>query len=540
MNDVNRCSAPAGQTDRQGIAARAAGTLGTQALLRALGVFVVLAVAAAVIWPTWPPLLTTWRVMPDYDQGLLLIPFIIGWIAVRSLHLPRPAARISPLAIASLIACIALWLVAYQASSNIGEQLLLPVLLWSAVWAAFGLPIALRLAVPLACLYFAIPLWEFLVPILQSVAVRVTETLLGLIGVPVHIDGVLVSIPEGTFKIAEGCAGRRYFVVCVTIAALFAGTSRMRPRRALLFLIVAAALSIIVNWLRILTVIYAGHITNMQSYLVRVEHLSFGWALFAVLMVMVCLIGARLTRAGTLPPIARDEGPEATGRGLMLRPAVPFTLLVLLLPAIAVGYARSQVGSAIASLPQAPASLQLPVGSDGWSGPGAPDESWHPLYRDAAALGRASYQSATGEVQVFSAEYLGETRSAKLVGYANKLFPLDWMVLRRGGLGRRAGPTGERARLLWLETPLGERWLVSSLYRVDGFTTSSDALEQIAYGILGWGGRTHQQIVAVASRCRPSCDSARERLARFWDTNGARVFGEDERRYGAPAKGDDR
>lgn len=149
---------------------------------QALVVLGVVAAAALAVWPTWPALIKTWRVMPDYDQAELLVPFILCWIAARGAHLPGPSKRISPLAIAALFASLVIWLVAYQAESNIGEQLMTPVILWTAIWTAFGLPIASRFAVPVACLYFAIPLWEFLVPVLQSVAVHVTETLLGVIG----------------------------------------------------------------------------------------------------------------------------------------------------------------------------------------------------------------------------------------------------------------------------------------------------------------------------------------------------------------------
>ncbi|MGH8258443.1 MAG: archaeosortase/exosortase family protein, partial [Steroidobacteraceae bacterium] len=91
--------------------------------------------------------------MPEYSYSLALVPFIVCWIAARSFDLPQPVARISPAAVAVLVAMLAAWLVAYKASSAIGEQLLIPFILWSAAWMAFGLPIARRLAVPIACLY---------------------------------------------------------------------------------------------------------------------------------------------------------------------------------------------------------------------------------------------------------------------------------------------------------------------------------------------------------------------------------------------------
>ena len=73
----------------------------------------VITASSIAVWPTWPPLLTTWRVMPDYDYGQLLVPFIVVWIAARCEYLPRPATGVSPFATAALLASIAVWLVAY-------------------------------------------------------------------------------------------------------------------------------------------------------------------------------------------------------------------------------------------------------------------------------------------------------------------------------------------------------------------------------------------------------------------------------------------
>lgn len=490
---------------------------------RALPLLGLLAAAAAAIWPAWPPLVETWQAMPEYSYSLLLVPFIACWIATRSATLPMPAARMSATAVAILLISLGAWLVAYKASSAIGEQLMIPIILWSTVWMAFGLPVARRLAVPLACLYFAIPVWEFLVPLLQSAAVWVAETVLGSIGVPVHIDGDLVSIPEGTFKIAEACAGRRYFIVCITVAALFAGTTRMRPVRAIVFLCIAAALSILTNWIRVLTVIYAGHITNMTSYLVAKEHLTLGWFLFALLMVVVCLIGTRFVKAGTLPPLAGGAG-VASGHDLLWRPAVPATVLALLVPALAVAYAqRDPMPSAAAD--GGAAALSLPAADASWKGPQSAGAVWQPRYLGAAALGRASYESPLGTVEVFVADYTREQRGAKLVSSANALYPTEWMTLQRSTLrGISASGLGGHPHLLRVETLAGEPWLVSYLYRVGPVVTGSAITAQLAYGVLAWGGSTPTRIAAVATRCKSSCAAASWRLASFWGAEGDRLL----------------
>jgi len=465
--------------------------------------------------------------MPDYSHGELLVPFVVLWIIARSARLPPPSAKTSPLAFATLLSTLAIWLVAYQASSAIGEQLTIPVALWSAVWAAFGLPIAARLAVPLACLYFAIPVWEFLVPVLQASAVRASETALGWLGVPVHVDGVLVSIPEGTFKIAQGCAGKRYFLVCITVAALLAGTKRMRPLRAATFLGLSGMLAVLMNWIRVVTVIYAGHITNMTSYLVAVEHISFGWALFAILMVIVCLIGSRFARAGTLRSVTAEQRPGLAGlREMLIRAALPATILVLLIPVLGMAYSRNAQTYDSASDRYAALALSLPGSNGSWTGPLAPDDGWRPRFPNAAAVRRASYHAIPGQVEVFLAQYGRELPGTELVSSVNALYPPEWMVVHRGVLGSAAHhEASRRARLLHLETPLGERWAISYLYDVDGYMTRNDVAAQVAYGVLAWKGSIRSRIAAVASRCQPSCDAADSRLEDFWKTIGSGLLG---------------
>src|SRR5262249_46502984 len=155
------------------------------------------------------------------------------WIYNRSRNLPAPVSQVSLPAATALILSLGCWLIAYKAASVIGQQIPIPIILWCAIWMSCGLETARRLAAPVFCLYFAIPIWDFALPGLQTATVAVSESALRLLGVPVQLNGTLVRIPEGTFQIAAGCAGKRYLIVTLTIAALLAGTTHMRASRAI-------------------------------------------------------------------------------------------------------------------------------------------------------------------------------------------------------------------------------------------------------------------------------------------------------------------
>ena len=477
--------------------------------VRALPLVVTLA-AAAAIWPTWPPLAATWYSTADYSHGMLLVPVIAVWLFLRCTELPPAADRASPWAATALVATLIGWLIAYKAASNIGMQLMAPPILWSAVWLACGFPVASALAAPIACLYFAVPVWEFLLPGLQRLTVLIAETVLGNSGIPVHIEDVMVTIPEGTFSIAEGCAGKRYFIVALALAALLAGFPRMRPRQALAFMLTTAGLALVTNWLRVLTIIYAGHVTNMTSYLVAREHISFGWGLFAVLVVIVCLIGLRWTG-----PTDRPQGEVADSPApVALFPVTAAALTLCAAPA-ALLYAHYVAKAAPASDPANP----LPAGVGAWSGPLAPDTDWSPDFPTASSVRRAAYRGPDGNVEIFVADYDTQELGAKPISSGNTLLSSDWKPQHSGRL--QLNNAAGAVRTIRALPPSGGPWLITYLYQVGTFVTADPVLAQFVYGTLSWRGAVPSRVVAAAVRCQESCEEEAGRVANFWSVTGS-------------------
>ena len=81
-------------------------------------------------------------------------------------------------------------------------------------------------------------------------------------------------------------------------------------------LAMAGGLAIAGNWLRVLTIILAGHYTDMQHYIVSQSHYYFGWGVFGVMMVIFFLWERRLPGAPpasgqTIPPGAILTRPGA-------------------------------------------------------------------------------------------------------------------------------------------------------------------------------------------------------------------------------------
>ena len=104
------------------------------------------------------------------------------------------------------------------------QQVPLRLILLSLVASLAGLRFARVAAVPLAMLYFTIPIWDLTIPPLQAIAVKVVGLLVGWTGPVAYTVGNVITIPSGSFEIAEGCSGMRYFMVSLTMAA-FIGLS---------------------------------------------------------------------------------------------------------------------------------------------------------------------------------------------------------------------------------------------------------------------------------------------------------------------------
>ena len=480
--------------------------------------FSALLAAALAIWVTWPPLARTWLDMADYQHGWLVTLLIVVWLYRIGPSLPLPTGRLATLGGGLLLLALLAWLVAYRALSSIGQQLLVPPILWLAVWSSCGWPTARRVVAPLACLYFVIPVWELLLPGLQRLSVFVAESLLSWLGVPVSIEGVFITIPEGSFQIAEGCAGKRYLIVALAVAGLIAGMMRMRWQRALLFFATTALLALLTNWLRILIVVYAGHLTDMQSYLVAREHISLGWVLFAVLVALVCVLGNRLAGAHAVvaaaPPASVVAPPQAS-----LWRALLATVPLLLVPLSAQLYTRYSIA------PRAGlAAVLLPVADREWHGPLAPDARWTPRFRGASSESRGAYTGVAGEVQIFVAQYGVQSDAGKLISFNNSLYTPGWVQLRTGTLTPSAASArAQSTAALWVLAPTGEQWLISYVFQVGDVVTANPVVAQLAYGMLSWRRALASRVLVVAAPCATDCESAQRAVADFW-SSGPRLF----------------
>lgn len=476
----------------------------------------VAALALIALWPSSESLWNYWRAIQNYEHGPLIAAIALGWLALIAWR--QRSARVAPSAAATvmLVALLFAWLVAWTANSQIVHQLLLPPTVWVAVWAAAGWKIARRAALPVAFLYFAIPVWDYTVPVLQRLSVAATETLLSWIGVQAEVSEYSVRIAGGTFEIIEGCSGQRYFMVTLALAVLAASVHRLRGWRAAGYVAACGLLAMVANWIRIAIVIYAGDTWGMQTYLVAVEHFTLGNVIFGLLLVAVFLLARAFAprQAAAQPGSAPLDPPPARAGGAGWV-AMPFVLL-----AVTCALTLARAGTPVPGAPPGP----LPIATGAWQGPMPGEAAWAPRFAGAAGERRAAYASGAGRVEIYVGTYGEQRQGTELVQYANTLLaPGNW---------KRAWPHVTHALaaqppLVAFEARAEDRrlWLLAYVYAVDGRLTSAAALAQVYYGLHSLRDPAQSGIVALAVRCDADCSGARELAGAFWDDMAGQILG---------------
>lgn len=454
--------------------------------------------ALLVYWSTASSLLERWDGDPTYSHGYLLV-VVSAWMVWRAwrrgeLENTTPSRfALLPLALAGL-----LWLLAHAGSILIAQQLLLPALLLGLAWAFFGRRGLLALLVPIGLLYLAIPVWEVLRPPLRDVSSFAVGNALQAAGMPVFLHGNRVDLPAGSFEIANGCSGLNVFLAGAALGAiqayLFVGAVWAR---AVLF---GAALlaTVIANWLRIAIIITAGHMTDMQHWLIE-DHYEFGWVTFAVMMVPVLILGRYLERLAparaprSAPPALSFRPANATGRTLGA------AFAILLLPGVA--------WPLIYRAGEAATPPALPAAAGEWRLEGAAGLDWRPLQPGHSTELSGRYTDGARDVDAWVVFYERQGPGRKLIGDGNAFArPEDGRLRPGSGLpGELRLVTGRRDdRLIWYRYEVNER------------VTASGAQAKL-YEIIGnFRGRPSAYGAFVSARCgQPDCEDAREALRAF-------------------------
>ncbi len=461
---------------------------------------IVLAVGV-LYWPSTSSLVHEWLYVETSSYGhgpfIILVALWLGIRAIRGEAAPvAPEARALPWGFALLLVSF-LWLLSLRSGIQVAHQLLLPVIVWLTLRLLLGKRIAILTLVPVLLIYSAIPVWHVAVPALQATTVKVVGTLLRVVGISAFVDGDFVYIRNAVFHVEEGCAGLRYFIVGVTLAGVL-GELRQDAWRARIWLaLLAALLSLVANWVRVFVVVVAGYLTDMQSYLVRVEHVRFGWLVFAVAMAAFLWIARRWGAAHRVA-MASPTMPPASGPAWS--PALPFALL-----ALACGPAWS-LAAPVRVATAANVSLPASAGN-GVAAQSGCASAWRPEFPGADREVLQQY----GGLCAYVATYLFQHQDKELIGYYSRLYGAHDEVIAQ----RVRDVNGHAFNEVQLAGRAGSDQLVWYAYAIGGRLMRRGIEAQLSYAAGSLHGAPASSVIALSAPCAPDCAAAREQLAGF-------------------------
>jgi exosortase A len=464
-----------------------------------------LALVALLYWPTSLEIADLWQdtARRRYTHGWLVLA-ITGWLVwrdrahLRSIALTPPTGGWCVVAIGSVG-----WLVGFKAGLLVMTMLALPLLALAAIWAAAGPALARRVTFAVLYLYVALPVWELVNPLLQSLTAFVNVWLTRWAGIPVTMEGNLIHIPEGSFEIAGGCSGLHFLTVALAIAALQGEIDRYGWRSRWVLIGLAAPLALATNWLRVFIIIVAGHLTDMQHFLVKVDHYYFGWVIFVFALALYLYLSSRVPRGRREEPRSKSSGsPAPRGRTVV---AAGLSVAALSLGPV---WSLAGSGETLETAVQSPPLLA------GWSGPGLYLSDWRPVFANPDEEFLVTYHSeSAADVALYFAAYRFQHQGKELRGYGNSILGARYHsketrrreVVVAGGIV----PVFEQ---IAEGTDHGEL-LVWSLFAVDGKPDPMGLPSQLAYGIRSLLQSPAASVIALAAECRPDCESARNALA---------------------------
>ena len=454
-----------------------------------------------------------------------LVPPIVAWLLWRQRDrllamTPRPNAwMLVPVAVGALV-----WLLGDLATVNSVTQLAFTTLLVLTVPALLGLRIARAALFPLAFLFFAVPIGEFLLPQLMEWTADFTVAALRLSGIPVFREGLQFVIPSGNWSVVEACSGVRYLIASFMVGTLYAYLTYRSRQRRLIFMAISIVVPVFANWVRAYLIVMLGHLSE-NRIAAGADHLIYGWVFFAVVIGLLYTIGARWAEApqavapqGGAAPSTPTAGPPQAALGFV-------ALALVCLAALPPLAQRAIAGAEGASAPVlvAPATL-----ADGWQLTAAPVDQASPRVDGASAEVKASYARGGREVGLYIGYFRQQDSVHKLVG-AENVTPggtdTTWRRIARGQreldvagvpLAMRSADWRNLATAAHVGSPDLTLWQV---YWVHGRFTSSEYLAKAyvaLYRLLGRGDDAAMIVVYAPQTAAGEADAA---LATFVRAN---------------------
>lgn len=466
-------------------------------------------------------MIAIWDRSETFAHGYLIVPLTLYLLwrdrdALAALA-PRPFLP----ALLGVAAAGIVWLLAAQLRISSVAQFSMIAMVPLGIWAVLGTAVLRRLAFPLGFLFFAVPIGEFLIPVLMEWTADVTVFAVRASGVPVYREGLWFMIPSGRWSVVEACSGLRYLIASVVVGCLFAHLFYRSPRRRWIFIGVSLLVPIVANWIRAYMIVMLGHLSG-NRIAAGADHLLYGWVFFGVVMAILFWFGAKWREDDVrVSGVTRPLVPAATAHAP--RRTVQVTLLVTIVLMAVWPLLDTWWRSTAASAPDR--TLEAIAGNAGWTVAPEPLSEWRPDVVGATVELSRTFVKDGIRVGLFIALFDDPTSDAKSITSTNQLVLTTnklWSQVAAGALAPSEG--GGHAVRTAVVQRTRERLAVWQWYWIAGRVTTSDLVARFdeMLGLLQ-GRRKPVAWVIIYTPTEPGEDEVRATLGAFTSAMGASI-----------------
>ncbi len=355
-----------------------------------------------------------WYHSNTYTHGFFILPIVIYLIWLKKDNLEYSLQKSEWGWLFPLILVQSLFIAVSLLGINLFTQLCAYLSLVACITAMFGWRFVFQVIFPIAYLIFAIPFGEEFVPALQDITAQLSVFLLNLINIPVYQEGLYLYIPNGTFEVAEACAGIRFLIASIALGCLYAYVNYQKLWKRCLFILIAFALPIIANGIRAFGIIVIGYYSDMK-YATGADHLIYGWFFFAFIILLLFWLG----RFGQDPePVSETKSKQYA---VKLNPYLCGLLAsILFAPAIYLNYLNHSTPEKTISINQ-----QMPVIFKNINRKSS--LSWQPIFKDA----QTEWLGEVNSLPIYIAQYFQDSQSHELVSGLHRYFNIDKWSLQQ-------------------------------------------------------------------------------------------------------------
>ncbi len=456
-----------------------------------------------IFYETGLSMVTIWARSETFTHAFLVPPISL-WLIWEKRHVlaryqPRPSLWLA-LPLAGLAFA---WLLGEMAAVNAITQLAFTGMLILAVPLVIGVPAARLITFPLGFLLFAVPIGEFVMPLLMDWTATVTVAALRASGIPVYQEGLHFVIPSGRWSVVEACSGVRYLIASLTVGTIFAYLNYRSTRRRLIFVGVSILVPIIANWMRAYIIVMLGHLSG-NEIATGADHLIYGWVFFGIVIMIMFAIGMRWREpAAEMVPAPMSGGSGAGGGRLGLAGLLIFAV------AAAPQAALWALGTGAPLPPPRLDSAALAGG--GWNLASQPLADWKPAFRNPSAELNATLADGSRQVGVYIAYYRQQNYERKVISSDNILVSTKdkgWAQVEDSTrtINLDGQPATVRQGRLRANTTAGNSRLVAwHWYWINGRITANDYVGKalLAYSRLTGQGDDSAAVVLYAPEDQP-------------------------------------